>query len=277
MKRKLSATLLMAAMLLPGAGQAQVASGDDADKAVAVVNGQAVLRRQIDDVIRRTNQPDTPEVRKAVQQRLVLRTVLGQAAEKDGYGTKPGVLQTVQEARVDAEIAAYLRDKVQPKPVTDAEVRSFYDDRVAQLGADEFKPAIIVVADADAAGKVLSELKSGKAFDSVAKERSLAPSRVNGGALPWVSYKIPATEGRTAGLPLAVAQALAQLAPGRVSDKPVQVDSGFAVVKLEARRPTKIPPFDEAKASVREQLQQMAQDRAMQSVVENLMKNAVIQ
>ncbi|MBJ9625888.1 peptidylprolyl isomerase, partial [Burkholderia multivorans] len=57
--------------------------------------------------------------------------------------------------------------------------------------------------DAATAATVLSELKAGKSFESLARQYSIAPSRDSGGELPWMSFKTPATEGKTGGLPVA--------------------------------------------------------------------------
>nr|WP_254208688.1 peptidylprolyl isomerase [Burkholderia multivorans] len=64
-------------------------------------------------------------------------------------------------------------------------------------------------------------MEAGKSFESLARQYSIAPSRDSGGELPWMSFKTPATEGKTGGLPVAVAQALEKPPVGAVT-----VDSG---------------------------------------------------
>jgi len=90
-------------------------------------------------------------------------------------------------------------------------LKARYDDIVASLGKDECRPRIISVADAATANAVLAQLKAGSAFDALARQHSVAPSKVAGGELAWLSVKTPVEEGKTQGLPLPVAQAITQL------------------------------------------------------------------
>lgn len=109
----------------------------------------------------------------------------------------------------------YLKDNVKPEPITDAQVKARYDEIVASLGKDEYKPRLIVVRDAATAATVLAELKVGKPFDGLARQYSIAPSRDVGGELLWISFKTPVEEGKTSGLPVAIiAQTLAKLPAG---------------------------------------------------------------
>ena len=91
--------------------------------------------------------------------------------------------------------------------MTEEQVKARYDELVAALGKNEYKPRLIIVRHPVTAATVLSELKAGKSFEGLARQYSMAPSRDTGGELPWVSFHTPATEGKTSGL-LPVAQAL---------------------------------------------------------------------
>ncbi|VWD54191.1 peptidyl-prolyl cis-trans isomerase [Burkholderia lata] len=240
MKTTLSRALnaLAIAGALTGQVHAQTAVAPQATGTVATVNGTAITQAEVDAVLRATKQPDTPQARLAIRNQLIAHVVIQQAAEKANYGNKPEVQAAMQIAKANAETQLYLRDNIKPEPVTDTQVKSRYDEIVASLGKDEYKPRVIVVRDAATAATVVSELKSGKSFDALARQYSIAPSRDAGGELPWVSFKAPATEGRTSGLPVGIAQALEKLPVGAVTPESVAVDGARAIVKLDAKRPT---------------------------------------
>ena len=98
-----------------------------------------------------------------------------------------------------------------------------------------------MVRDAATVTNVLSELTAGKAFDGLVRQYSIAPRRDAGGELPWVSLRTPATEGKTSGLPVAIALALDKLPAGAVTPGPIPVDGVRAIVKLDANWPTQVP------------------------------------
>ncbi|HDR9081362.1 TPA: peptidyl-prolyl cis-trans isomerase [Burkholderia vietnamiensis] len=244
---------------------------------VATVNGTAITQAEVDAVLRASRQPDTPQVRQAIKNQLIARVLIQQAAEKANYGSKPEVQAAMQVAKANAETQLYLRDNVKPEPVTDAQIKARYDEIVASLGKDEYKPRLIVVKDAATAATVLSELKAGKPFDSLARQYSIAPSRDAGGELPWVSFKAPATEGKTSGLPVAVAQALEKLPAGAMTPESIPVDGARVIVKLDAKRPTQVPSFNAAKTTIQQQLQALAVEKASAAFVGSLLKSATIQ
>jgi peptidyl-prolyl cis-trans isomerase C len=63
------------------------------------------------------------------------------------------------------------------------------------------------------------------------------------------------------------------LKKGEITQTPVQSQFGWHVIKLEDTRPAKVPPFEEVKQQVAEQLQQ----RKLAAFREDLMKKAKIQ
>ncbi|WP_458448649.1 peptidyl-prolyl cis-trans isomerase [Burkholderia stagnalis] len=263
-------TALTLAGVLTGSAYAQTA-------AVATVNGTAITQAEVDAVVRASRQPDTPQIRQAIKNQLIARVLIQQAAEKANYGGKPEVQAAMQVAKANAETQLYLKDNVKPEPVTDAQVKARYDEIAASLGKEEYKPRLIVVKDAATAATVLSELKSGKSFDALARQYSVAPNRDAGGELPWVSFKTPVAEGKTSGLPVGIAQTLAKLPVGAITPDSVPLDGARAIVKLDAKRPTQLPAFNQAQVTIRQQLEALALEKASAEFVGGLLKNATIQ
>ncbi|MCA8023196.1 peptidylprolyl isomerase [Burkholderia metallica] len=264
--------LLIAALVgaLSGPAHAETAA------TVATVNGTPITQADVDALLRASGQPDSPQIRQAIKNQLITRVLVQQAAEKANYADRPEVKAAVQQAKANAEVQLYLRDNVKPEPVTDEQVKARYDELVAALGKNEYKPRVIVVQDPLTAATVLSELKAGKSFDGLARQYSMAPSRDAGGELPWVSFHTPATEGRTSGLPLPIAQALEKLKVGAATSDSIPVDGVRAIVKLDAKRPTQVPGFATAKPALQQQLQAAAVEKASAQMIGNLVKDAKI-
>ncbi|WP_175969368.1 peptidylprolyl isomerase [Burkholderia sp. BCC0322] len=279
MKATLNYALMVTALTgaLAASAHAQTPTASAATNTVATVNGTAITQVEVDAVLRASRQPDTPQVRQAIKNQLITRVLIQQAADKANYGSKPEVQAAMQVAKANAETQLYLKDNVKPEPVTDAQVKSRYDEIVASLGKDEYKPRLIVVKDAATAATVVSELKAGKSFEGLARQYSIAPSRDSGGELPWVSFKAPATEGKTSGLPVAIAQALEKLPVGAVTPDSIAIGNTWAIVKLDAKRPTQVPAFNAVKTTIQQQLQALALEKASADFVGGLLKNATIQ
>jgi len=252
---------------------------------VARVNGTPITQEQLDLALRaaiaqtnaQANTPVTPAMREALKNQLIARELFRQAAEKGHYDTRPNVRLAMEQAKTLAMTQDYLRDAIKPAPVSDADVRAKFDAIVATLGDFEYKPSAIVVKDADTAQKVLDQLKKGGDFAQLAKQNSQGPTAAQGGALNWVSFKLPLQAGHTQNWPQPLAEALVQLPEGGVSAAPVQVENTYWLLRVDAKRPTQIPQYEQIKDTLRKQLEAVEVQKATQQVVVDLMKNARIQ
>jgi peptidyl-prolyl cis-trans isomerase C len=243
----------------------------------AIVNGVTIPTPQVDAVLRASKQPGTAQVRQIIKGELISREVFRQNAEKAHYDAKPEVQEAVNAAKVAAETQLYLKDNIHPEPVTDAQVKARYDQIVASLGKEEYKPRLIVVSDDATAATVISKLKQGSGFDALAHQYSVAPSKAAGGEMAWMSFKTPVTEGQTQGLPLAVAQAITQLPAGAVTPAPIPLGNARVIVKLDQKRPTQVPSFGQAQPTIRQQLQALAMAKASAAFIGPMIKAASIQ
>ncbi|RQV87304.1 peptidyl-prolyl cis-trans isomerase [Burkholderia anthina] len=245
--------------------------------AIASVNGVPIPQAQVDEAVRASKAPDTPALRAALKNQLIARELFRQAALKQHYDTKPQVVAAVEQAKALAMTQAYLRDQIKPAPVTDADVKARYDAVVATLGENEYKPSVIAVNDADTARQILARLKKGEDFGSLARQFSKGPAAAQGGALNWISFKTPIEAGHTQNWPQPLAEALVKLPQGGMTREPVQVGDAYWIVRADDKRPTQVPPFDQAKDTLRQQLEQVAMEKATAQVVADLIRNARIQ
>lgn len=243
----------------------------------ASVNGVAIPDTQVTTVLQQSGLPDTPQARNAITQQLIARELFRQQAARDkGLESRPDVQQALRDAKAQVLTQAWLKDHIKPAPVTDAQVRERYDTIVASLGDKEYKARLIEVADPAAATAALTRIKGGEDFAKVAQAVSLAPSKASGGAMDWVSFKVPVQEGQTQNLPLPIAQAVASLPAGAVSAAPIAWNNRSFIVKVDEVRPTQVPAYDTVKPGIQQALQAQALERATAALVIQLLAKAKI-
>ncbi|MDN7602446.1 peptidyl-prolyl cis-trans isomerase [Burkholderia gladioli] len=248
--------------------------------AIARVNDVLITRDQFEQARRVANTPDTPdtpEARAALKNQLIAREVLRQAAVKAHYDTQAQVLAAVEQAKTTAMTEFWLHDQVRPASVTDAQVRAKYDEVVGLLGDTELKPSAIVLKDRAAADAALAQLERGADFAQLARQLSQGPGAQQGGALNWVSFRLPIPEGGEQNWPQPLAQALVALPRGGMSRAPIEAAGGYWILRVDDKRATRIPAFDDVKAALRQQLETAALQRATIEVVVDLLKQARIQ
>jgi peptidyl-prolyl cis-trans isomerase C len=256
----------------PAAASAPLPAGT-----VALVNGVPIKQEVLDQAVLATKAPDTPALRATLKNELIARELFRQAAEQAHYASHPDVEAALDQVRTNLIVQAYLRDQIKAAPVSDADVKAQYDRVVASLGENEYQPSVIAVKDADTAQKVLNQLKKGGDFAQLAKQYSQGPDAEQGGKLGWISFKTPIQAGQTQNWPQPLAEALVKLPQGAVSDAPLEINGMYWILRVDQKRPTQVPPFDQAKDALRKQLEQVAAAKATTEVVSGLMRNAHIQ
>ncbi|AXW08980.1 hypothetical protein CJO82_23555 (plasmid) [Ralstonia solanacearum] len=244
---------------------------------IATVNGTPITQEQLDRVIAQSGVQANPQIAQALKQQLIARELFRQQAAKNpAYEKLPVVKQAMQEAHDAAITQVWLKDNIKPAPVTDEQVKARYDAIVASLGDKEYKAHVIQLGDDVTAAQVLAQLKQGGDFAKLAQQYSTAPNKVRGGDMDWVSFKVPAEEGKTQNLPLPLAREIAALAVGATSTAPIEVGSQRYLVKVDAARPTQVPAYDVVKPAIRQALETAELERVTVQVVGGLLKQAKV-
>ncbi len=244
---------------------------------IALVNGTQVTQAQLDRAIAQSGAQANPQIAQALKQQLIARELFRQQAAKNpAYEKLPAVKLAMQEAHDAVITQAWLKDNIKPAPITDEQVKARYDAIVASLGDKEYKARVIQLGDDVTAAQVLELLKQGGDFAKLAQQYSTAPNKVRGGDMDWVSFKVPAEEGKTQNLPLPLAREIAALGIGATSTAPVEVGSQRYIVKVEAARPTQVPAYDTVKPAIRQALESAELERVTVQVVGGLLKQAKV-
>lgn len=225
--------------------------------AAASVNGAIITNDMVEQGIKMAisqGQKDSPELRKAVVQKFIEVLLLSQQAEKDGLANSEKantqLMLIRQNYLADLELSTFMANN----PITDADVQAEYNKEIASLGPQgmivEYKVSDIAVATEADAQAALNRIKKGEAFDKVAKSVSLGPNKAQGGAVGWVQ---PGQLGPQMG------GVISSLSKGQVSQAPIQMGQGWFLVKLEDKRTSKPPTFEQAKAAIRAGMAQRKQ------------------
>ncbi len=244
---------------------------------IALVNGTQVTQAQLDRAIAQSGAQANPQIAQALKQQLIARELFRQQAAKNpAYEKLPAVKQAMQDAHDAVITQVWLKDNIKPAPVTDEQVKARYDAIVASLGDKEYKARVIQLGDDVTAAQVLAQLKQGGDFAKLAQQYSTAPNKVRGGDMDWVSFKVPAEDGKTQNLPLPLAREIATLAVGAASTAPVEAGSQRYLVKVEAARPTQVPAYDTVRSAIRQALESAELERVTVQVVGGLLKAAKV-
>lgn len=274
-----TAAFLLAALLpLAPAAQTQTAATAAADKPIATVNGvpvkPALFHQALQQAIAQ-GRPDTAQLRELIASQLIARELFVQAAARQGLDKDAEVLAIAEEAKRSAMVQRYLRQALKPNPITEELVKAEYEKFKAGLGPREYKLRVMLLPNDMRAKELRAELAKGRDFAELARQWSLAPSATRGGELDWVSFKSPATEGQTTGLPLPIAQAVEKLQKGKVSD-PIAIQGKWWLVKLDDVRTTNVPTYEQARQGIHNLLAAQELKRATAELVKQLGQGAMI-
>ncbi len=151
---------------------------------------------------------------------------------------------------------AYFASQIN-NAITEEKVRAAYDQFVASLEPkEELRARHILLATLEDAQVVKAEVDAGRPFEDLAREKSIGPSGPNGGDLGYF------TRGR---MVKEFEDAVFALAVGQVSE-PVQSQFGWHVIKLEERRQSVPPAFEQVAGELRQKMMLETFDRAIQEL-----------
>jgi peptidyl-prolyl cis-trans isomerase C len=219
-----------------------------ADPVVAKVNGQEIRLSDIAAVERTL--PDQMRGMPAAQlypmllDQLVDQRALVLLARKRGLDKDPVVALAMQRAADQALQNALISKDVGPLVADPALQARYTKDIAGKPGEEEVHARHILVATEAEAKQVVEQLKKGGDFAAIAKARSTDPGAAQGGDLGFFKKGEMVPE---------FAEAAFALKPGQVSDKPVKTQYGWHVIRVEERRTTPAPTFEQARDELRQQ------------------------
>ena len=217
------------------------------NNSIAVVNGQPISSDLYEQALRANlaqGLKDGPQLRQAVREDLINRELLIQRAEKLGLDKSPEAVLQLKRMRegllIDMLLASYLRQH----PITEEMVRADYDRQVnlvKQAGkVEQLKISVIVVSTEVEAQDIVLRLKRGISFAALARERSIDGSKSNEGEVGWV---LPSQINPV------LAEAVTKLKKGAFAG-PIATGDGWNIIKLDDKRPFKMPSLEESRNGI---------------------------
>lgn len=234
-----------------GPGKAPQSAAPAEGPVAATVNGTPISEHLVGMMLKQRadlGRPADTEARKAFIDNLAMQVLITQEAAKKGLDKQPDVSAKLELARQSVLIDAFVQDYLKNNAITDDMLKAEYDRIKTQAGT-EYKARHILVDDEAEAKDIVARLKKNpKAFEALAREKSKdGGSKVKGGDLGWFDPRSMVPE---------FGDAVAKLAKGKFSEEPVKSKFGYHVILLEDSRQQQLPPLEQIKPQLTQQLQQ---------------------
>lgn len=287
MSRFLLPVLLVSVLAGPAAAQAPAAAtavapapapapapaaspAEDPNPVLARVDGQEL---RLDEVIAGAAEAMPPELRNVpahllrsmlppqVFEQLVDRAITDRAmvaaARRAGLDQDEDLRRRVRLAEENELRDTLLRREVLPR-VTDEALRARYEaDAAGRTAEEEVRARHILVPNEADARTILAEVQRGGNFEEVARRRSTDPAARNGGDLGFFRRGDMVPEFATAAFALQA---------GQVSPAPVRTQFGWHVIKVEERRSSRGPSFEDSRDTLRQAMIQEEVQAAVQRI-----------
>lgn len=246
------------------------AAAEDANPVLARVNGQDI---RLDEVIATAAEAMPAELRSVppallrsmlppqVFEQLLDRAITDRAmlaaARAAGLDQDPEIRRRVRLAEENEMRDVLLRREVLPR-VTDEALRARYErDAAGRTAEEEVRARHILVPNEADARAILTEIQRGGNFEEVARRRSTDPAARNGGDLGFFRRGDMVPEFATAAF---------ALRPGQVAPAPVRTQFGWHVIKVEERRSSTGPSFEDSRDTLRQAMIEEEVQAAVQRI-----------
>jgi len=250
-----SSVLLAASPNAPAQGPSGSKQGSNNVDFFATVNGTPLTTGLLSLNVKAAlaqGQKDSPELQKALKEELINRELLTQEAIKQGLDKDIDFRDQIAQLKQTLMIQAFLENHFQKNPISDARLREEFDRQKKLIGegasASQYRLSQIIVSNETDAMDLIRRIQKGELFGKLAQEFSIdQASKVNGGQIGWVlpGQVVPQ-----------VANVIVNMNKGAVTNAPIQTQGGWVIVKVDDKRPFKLPTFDEAKPQLRQAIVQ---------------------
>ncbi len=218
---------------------------------IATVNGKPVPKSRVDLILRSVpnGQAGNPAVEKMARERVVLREMLAQEAEKRGLVQSTAYKEQLDMARQDVLISLLFAEHQRKNPITDEVMKAEYEKTKVEVTANpEVQARHILVEKEEEAKALLAQINAGAKFDELAKKHSKDPgSAEKGGDLGFANPQ---------GYVPPFRDALKNLKKGETTQQPVKSDFGYHIIRLEDTRAATFPDFDQLRDRIKQSLEQ---------------------
>lgn len=207
------------------------------------------------------------EARKRFVENYVLNDLLYAEGMREGLGGDPDIERQVNDLRRRLVVQRVVRKLQDMAPVTDEQVKAYYDANPDRYSTTTIKARHILVKDEAKAKELQAQVKEApEQFGDVAKANSAdTASARKGGDLGFF--------GRGRMVPEFEASAFALKTPGEISEI-VKTPYGYHIIQLEERRDGEQKPFDQVKEQIRATLRNEAMQAKTKEYYDGLKQKA---
>jgi peptidyl-prolyl cis-trans isomerase C len=240
--------------------KAKSAAGPAVKEAVAAtVNGIAISKNRVDMIVKQglaSGQPDSPELRKGIIDKLAMQTLIAEEAVKKGLDKSAEVLDQIDLTRQSILANAYVQDLLKNSAASEEALKAEYEKIKATISGTEYKARHILVEKEGEAKEIIAKLKKDPAsFAKLAMDKSKdTGSKASGGELGWFDLSRMVPE---------FGAAVSKLDKGAITQAPVKTQYGYHVIQVEDSKPIEAPPFEEVKPQLAQHLQQQSVKKQM--------------
>ena len=238
------------------------------DPVVATVNGTSIMRSDIN--VARKQLPEQyrnlpmDQIYQPLLNQLIRTKILSAAArsekldETDVFKRRVGLIQ-------DRLLEEALLEKLIGEKITDDALQARYKKTVGGFPTtEEVRARHILVKTEAEADAIIKDLAGGADFAKIAADKSIGPSKTRGGDLDYFGkgQMVPPFE-----------KAAFALAKGEFTKKAVKSPFGWHVIKVEDKRQSNPPSFEESRSKLGQELSQ----EIAQQLVKDLTEKAKIE
>lgn len=204
-----------------------------------------------------------PALRQNFLRSIMVERVLEEEAKKSGIAEEPQVKRALAEARRTVLVREFLAKK-SAAATSDTTLRSAYGRMVAaRKNQNELRLRHILVHSEEEARSVRDQLVAGGDFNDLAQKFSKDPATAEEGG--DLGYMLASDMDKT------FSEAAFALKKHAIS-APVKTQMGWHIIRVDESRKASIPTFAQAREGLHDQLQ----EQALNSYVEQLIKQAGI-
>jgi peptidyl-prolyl cis-trans isomerase C len=261
--------LLAGATLLTACAQKDAATPAAATaEPAATIDGQPISKELFEFYAKnRVGKPLselTPEQKQDALDELIRMKIAADAALKNGLDKNTETATRLELTRLNELANAAFQKHLGDQKPSEQELRAEYEKQIAEQPKLEYHARHILVATEQFAQSLIDKLNKGGNFAELARKESMDGSKSEGGDLGWFTPSRMVTP---------FAEAVVGLQKGEITQKPVQTQYGWHVIKLEDTREVTPPDFEQ----VKDRLGVIVQQNKLRAYVDELKKTAKIE
>ncbi len=247
----------------------------DNSKVLATVNDEVITENVYQHYLGLRRSRQGPIANKEKEREIVLneiidRVLLSQYALDNKIDQDPEVYMLTKRVRENILVQAMIRKILSENPISEEDIKKRFEQEVKNTHKTEYKVRHILVNNEEEAKQIIERLRRGARFAALAKQKSAdVQSGKKGGDLGWINQGMVVPE---------FFNAVITMKKGDISKAPVQSEFGWHIIKVDNKRPLKIPTFEKFIADKRAvaNLQRRMQDERISALINELKQQAKI-